>query len=281
MKTRKYIQELLDGKAVASSKVPKPLIEQCQKEGLISVSVHGSRKTIRIRSIEAFRKYLIGIDERYKILDIEDNSTRASMAADTGNSKLVSVRSCPGFPVNSFEPIECLLKGDRIVINPPAGAFTFICDWPFFTIPEDVAVVGIENMENFRMVHRQKNLFEECIGYQKCLFVSRYPQSSDLRRWLEMIPNRYVHFGDFDLAGIKIFQTEFEKHLGHRASYLIPPDIETRIKSGSSKRYDDQYSFAGDIHSDIPEIQNLINLIHREKKGYDQEGYIEPTCIFA
>lgn len=242
METRKHIQELLDGKNVASSKIPKTLIDT---------------------------------DERYKFLEIDDDPTRASMAANTGNSKLVSVRSCPGFPVNSYEPVECMLKGNSIIINPPEGAFTFICDWQFFTIPEDVIVIGIENMENFRMVHRQKSLFENSLGCQKHLFVSRYPQSSDLRRWLEMIPNKYVHFGDFDLAGIKIFQTEFEKYLGSRASYLIPPDIETRIKSGSSKRYDDQYRFAGDIHSGIADIQNLINLIQRERKGYDQEGYIE------
>lgn len=274
MGVRTYIQDLLEGKSVASSKVPKASLEQYLAEGLVSVSAHGSRKAIRVRSIDAFRKHLIDSNERYKILEIDDNSTRASMAADTGNSKLISVRSCPGFPVNSFEPVECSLNGNGIVINPPAGAFTFICDWKFFTIPEDVIVMGIENMENFRMVRSQKELFENCLDRRKCIFVSRYPQSSDLRRWLEMIPNNYVHFGDFDLAGIKIFQTEFEKYLGPRASFLIPPDIEARIKSGSSKRYDDQYCNAGDIHSDVQSIQNLINLIHRERKGYDQEGYI-------
>lgn len=105
--------------------------------------------------------------------------------------------------------------------------------------------------------------------------MSRYPQSTDLRRWLCAIPNRYLHFGDFDLAGINIFLAEFYQYLGkERSSYLIPDDIETRLKSGSGKRYDEQYRRFKDIKADTLELQQLINLIHRERKAYDQEGYI-------
>ena len=188
---------------------------------------------------------------------------------------MVSVRSCPGFPVNTYEPIECELNGETFVIHPANGSFTFICDWQSFSVPEDVIVVGIENMENFRLVQRQKYLFEECLGGNKLLFVSRYPQSTDLREWLKSIPNRYVHFGDFDLAGIKIFQTEFERHVGERASFMIPSDIEDRIKNGSSKRYDDQFSHSGNISSKDPGVQALIDIINKYRKGYDQEGYID------
>jgi hypothetical protein len=89
------------------------------------------------------------------------------------------------------------------------------------------------------------------------------------------IPNHYLHFGDFDLAGIKIFLSEFQEFLGSdRSSYLIPDDIEYRLNSGSRKRYDEQYSRFNDISSDMPELQRLIDLIHHERKGYDQEGYI-------
>lgn len=170
---------------------------------------------------------------------------------------------------------QCELNGETFVIHPANGSFTFICDWQSFSVPEDVIVVGIENMENFRLVQRQKYLFEECLGGNKLLFVSRYPQSTDLREWLKSIPNRYVHFGDFDLAGIKIFQTEFERHVGERASFMIPSDIEDRIKNGSSKRYDDQFSHSGNISSKDPGVQALIDIINKYRKGYDQEGYID------
>ena len=270
-----YINALLAGVKIASSRIPKALHETLLSEGLITVTVHGSRKSVRALDAGRLKQFLIDNDEKFRILDVEGKTSRAEQAYSTGNSKLVSVRSCPGFPVNTYEPIECELNGETFVIHPANGSFTFICDWQSFSVPEDVIVVGIENMENFRLVQRQKYLFEECLGGNKLLFVSRYPQSTDLREWLKSIPNRYVHFGDFDLAGIKIFQTEFERHVGERASFMIPSDIEDRIKNGSSKRYDDQFSHSGNISSKDPGVQALIDIINKYRKGYDQEGYID------
>ena len=270
-----YINALLAGEKIASSRIPKALRETLLSEGLITVTVHGYRKSVRALDAGRLKQFLIDNDEKFRILDVEGKTSRAEQASSTGNSKLVSVRSCPGFPVNTYEPIECEFNGETFVIHPANGSFTFICDWQSFSVPEDVIVVGIENMENFRLVQRQKYLFEECLGGNKLLFVSRYPQSTDLREWLKSIPNRYVHFGDFDLAGIKIFQTEFERHVGERASFMIPSDIEDRIKNGSSKRYDDQFSHSGNISSKDPGVQALIDIINKYRKGYDQEGYID------
>ena len=270
-----YINALLAGDKIASSRIPKAMLETLLSEGLIAVSVHGSRKSVRALDAGRLKQFLIDNDEKFRILDVEGKTSRAEQASSTGNSKLVSVRSCPGFPVNTYEPIGCKLNGEAFVVYPADGSFTFICDWQSFSVPEDVIVVGIENVENFRQVKRQKYLFEECLGGNKLLFVSRYPQSTDLREWLKSIPNRYVHFGDFDLAGIKIFQTEFERHVGERASFLIPSDIEERIKNGSSKRYDDQFSHSRNISSKDPGVQALIDIINKYRKGYDQEGYID------
>lgn len=273
------IQALLDGKRVAGSKIGSRLLEELLAEGLLSVISHGSRKSYLARDTEALKRFLIDRDESFRIIEVNHSDSRASMATETGNSKLVAIRSCPGFPVNSYEPIDCFLCGKPFMVNPQEGSFLFVSEWENFTIPEDVVVIGVENMENFRMIHKQRAFFEKYLqsdGFSsRVLFVSRYPQSADLRRWLCSIPNHYLHFGDFDLAGINIFLFEFHKYLGkERSSYLIPDDIESRLHSGSRKRYDEQYSRFKDIKSDILELQQLIDLIHHERKGYDQEGYI-------
>ena len=151
----------------------------------------------------------------------------------------------------------------------------FIADWRQFTVPDDVVVVGIENMENFRLIRLQRLLFESVLGDVPLLFVSRYPQSVDLRSWLQDIPNRYVHFGDFDLAGVNIYLTEFKRYLEDRASLFVPPDIEERLRNGTQKRYDDQYQRFRDLRSEDSEVQALIDLINKYHRGYDQEGYIK------
>lgn len=89
------------------------------------------------------------------------------------------------------------------------------------------------------------------------------------------ISNPYVHFGDFDLAGIKIFLSEFHRYLPERSSYLIPLDIEEKLKNGSTERFQGNYYENRHLSSDIPELQALIDLIMKYHKAFDQEGYID------
>ena len=273
------IQALLAGEQVAGSRISRSLLDELMAEGLLLVATRGSRKSYRARNVEALKRYLIDKDESYRMLEVGATDTRAEMASATGNSKLVTVRSCPGFPVNSYEPIDCSLNGKPFVVNPPEGTFVFIDNWQQFAIPEDAVVVGIENMENFRMIRQQRQLFEKEIGNVPLLFVSRYPQSTDLRKWLQDIPNKYVHFGDFDLAGINIFLTEFHKHLGDRSTFLVPSDIEQRLAKGSQVRYNNQFDKYHTLRCDIPYLQSLIDLINQYHRGYDQEGYISLNVI--
>jgi hypothetical protein len=273
------VKALMDGEQVAGSKLSNKLLEELLAEGLLLVNSRGSRKSYRARDAEALKRFLIDKDEDYRILEVDASDSRASMAKETGNSKLMMLRSCPGFLINSYENIECLLNGKQFLVNPQEGSFIFIADWKQFLIPEDVVVIGVENMENFRMIRKQRVFFEKYLithGLsKKVIFVSRYPQSTDLRKWLCTIPNHYLHFGDFDLARINIFLSEFQQFIGkERSSYLIPNDVESRLKSGSRKRYDEQYCRYKDIKSDICELQQLIDIINRERKAYDQEGYI-------
>ena len=267
------LRRLMSGDSVAASSLRNDIAKELLDEGLLTVGTSGSR-----RSYAAIDKVALGtfVKSHYGDLTIVDKEriTRAEIASETGNSKLVTVRSCPGFPINTYEPISCMLNGQEFMVNPQEGSFWFVADWQSFFVPDDVVIVGIENMENFRLIRQQRKFFEQCIGANRLLFVSRYPQSIDLRSWLQMIPNRYIHFGDFDLAGIHIFLTEFHVHLGERSSFLIPQDIEERIAKGSLERYNDQYARYSRITSDIKEIQALIDLFNKYHRCYDQEGYI-------
>ena len=268
------------GETLPSSAIRGEWVEELLRDGVLISCSHGSRRSIMASSPQDLEQSLKCIDERLGNLDkmkdlLSSEASRSEQATETGNSKLVSVRSCPGFPVNSYEPINCCLNGRQIIINPEEGSFVFIADWQSFSVPKDVLVVNIENMENFRLVRQQQALFSSMFPGKQILFVSRYPQSSDLRSWLQTVSNQYVHFGDFDLAGINIFLTEFHKYLGERAVFLIPQDIEGRLQHGSSERYNEQYQRFKNLSSDIPSLQRLINMINKYHRCYDQEGYIE------
>lgn len=276
------------GETVPASRFPAELAHEMLAEGGVSRIVRGSRQSLKVVSLRAFDVFLRSqglrpdaLQETLQSLDAADS--RADLTRLTGDSKSAVVRSCPGFPVNVVAPLRVWLGEHKILLCPCPGSFLYISDYQHFRIPEEAIVVGVENMENFRLPERQAAVFEE-IGEQfggggvpPLLLVSRYPQSKDLVNWLKSIPNYYVHFGDFDLAGIHIFLTEFFAHLGpERSAFFVPDDIENRLLcSGSRERYDVQFARFGKM--DVPDLRvlPLVQLIHRCQKGYDQEGYIE------
>lgn len=276
----KNLRDILDGKTIAYSALPKGLAESLLQEGLLSPVVHGSRKSLRTNNPEALKSALPAYHEALSDLDYAESligaHTRADQAALSGNSKLHGERSCPGFLVNAYDKIDCRLNGEPFTVSPAVGSAIYIADWQNFTLPEDILIVGVENMENFLRIREQRKLVESFManGERGVLFVARYALSSDLMKWLGSISNRYLHFGDFDLAGISIFLTQFRPYVGDRGTYLIPEDLEGRIAQGSRERYDAQYAKYYTMTTDNPQLQSLITLIHRHRRCYDQEGYI-------
>lgn len=267
---------LTQGKSLPMSSLKGEWFEQMRQDGILVAITHGSRKSFRVTNERIFRDY---INNKYDIRDIEatremmssEETTRKVQVQLSGDSKFIKLRSCPGFMVNSYNPISARLNGKDIVIAPEEGTMVFMADWEHFEIPQEVLVIGIENMENFRLIREQQYLFP---NDRPILFVSRYPQSKDLRKWIQKIPNEYLHYGDFDLAGIHIYETEFYKYLGDRASFFIPKDIEQRLSDGSTERYNNQYTKFKNYTPKDTRLLPLYYMINRYHKGYDQEGYI-------
>lgn len=279
---------LRQGETVPFSRFPVDWAEEMLSEGGVSSIVRGSRKSLKVISRAAFDVYLRSkglqpdkLEETVSVLSGAD--CRAQQVQLLGDSKAVPVRSCPGFPVNVIGPLSVRLGDRKILMCPCPGSFLYISDFLQFRIPSNAIVVGVENMENFRLPERQTAVWEEILdqfggdGVPPLLLVSRYPQSRDLVTWLQEIPNQYVHFGDFDLAGIHIYLTEFYRYLGaERSAFFVPADIDERLSaSGSRERYQAQFERFGKMVVPDLRLEPLVQLIHRHQKGYDQEGYVE------
>lgn len=276
------LEKLLRGEPLPYSALARSMSDPLLREGLLTIEYHGTKRLLRVPSKDAlmsalprFNEALTDIDTAKRILTGDDS--RAAQAGLSGNSKIRSKRSCPGFLVNSFSPLQCTLNGVPFSVNPPEGSAVYIADWETFVPPAAALIVGVENMENFLMIRRHRELIESFLANEETdiLFAARYALSSDLAEWLRIIPNRYLHFGDFDLAGIDIFLTQFRPVVGNRGSFLIPSDIEARISHGSRHRYDEQYPRYGNLTTTDPDLMRLIDIIHRHRRAYDQEGYIE------
>jgi hypothetical protein len=278
LKIAKVLIKLIDGEVVTASSAKSKLINELVSENILwQKGKH--HKSLQIRDEDALTTYL---SNQLQINDLvtyissleNKNTSRSEFVKITTDSKHSKERTFKGFLVNSYSPIKAKLNGQDFIVNPAIGSFVFIYDFETFKINDDITIVGIENSKNFRQIHEQEYLFKSI----KPLFVSRYPQnqSKDLIKWLQSIPNNYLHFGDFDIAGIGIYLNEYKRYLSKKAIFFVPDNIENVIKEkGNRERYDKQQ-----INFDINEIEekqllNLIKVINAERKGLDQEFYIE------
>lgn len=271
--------QLAKGEKIPASKLNHPLIAELLGEGIIVDSRSGRLKSVlyisRTESLDAF------LFNRFSIADLEIyidtlnrvDLSRALMVQSAADSKVKIIRTFKGFLINSYEPITAILNQQQITIQPPQGTFQFIHDFEHFIPQPDVTIISVENAENFSLIGKQQYLFRGL----KTLFVSRYPQnqSKDLVKWLSGIQNPHLHFGDYDFAGINIYLQEYKRHLGARTRFFIPPDLEGLInKYGNKKIYDNQKANFALETIEEPEILQIITLLHKYKRGLEQEALI-------
>ncbi|MDR0896025.1 MAG: hypothetical protein LBN06_12150 [Prevotellaceae bacterium] len=277
-KARKVLK-LINGESITERQLGHDLTNDLIKEGIAVSRSYGSIVRLTLVAPNALNVFLsqhydvqIPLEEWIAVKECDSPLSRADYVDAVGDSKFKRVRSFTGFPINCVEPVEISLQDQSVTLTPMPGASFFIEDYTRFRIPVDALVVGIENGENFQRLREQRYLFpRDC----PVVFVSRYPQSNDLRTWLQQIPNRYLHFGDFDLAGISIYLTEFYASLSNRAEFFIPADIEARIRDkGNRSLYQNQYLRYEKMDVADERVKPLVEMIHRYRRGYEQEGYI-------
>jgi len=269
---------LVNGETIAASKLKYSIVDDLIKEGILNRP--GKRNSIiQLINKELLNLYLqnhfqINNLESYVYELIKEESSRTNLIAVSTDSKVKYTRSFKGFLVNCYTPIKATINGIETTISPTFGTFNFIYDFESFKVEKDVTVVGVENPTNFRHIEKQKHLFADI----KPLFVSRYPQNQnkDLIKWLQVVPNKYLHFGDFDFAGINIYVNEFQKYLSEKSVFFIPENIdELIINYGNKERYNIQkINFELKMLKE-ENILQLVKFIHKHKRGLDQEILIE------
>jgi hypothetical protein len=267
---------LRDGEKVPASKIQHNVVNEMLDNGILKKRILGRSKSLiylpEKQVLDVFLQNHYGISDLQRYVEVlkTEKLTRADAIAVSSNSKLKRVRTFKGFLVNCYNPVQAKINGKETVINPIEGTFQFIYDFEHFEIPQEITVVGIENPENFRHIDKQKYLFENI----EPLFVSRYPQnrSKDLIKWIQSIPNRYLHFGDFDVAGIGIYLNEYKKYLCDKAKFFVPKNIEYLIsKYGNKDLYNKQKMSCDKKEITEEKLLELLEILKSLKKGLEQE----------
>jgi hypothetical protein len=275
--SRGFVQQLLrllDGETVnASAFGNRKLLKRLEDDRVVFRIPSGRNRAVyRCSEPDALRNHLklqFGIVDLQAYLVLLDQDVRdgeESLKATT-STKTLRTGSLQGFFIKAFH-VE-LRIGEHPLAMLPEGVDYFVHQPDALSLAETVTVVGVENPECFTKAERLLHLFPE----RELVFVLRY-HSNRLIQWLESIANPYLHFGDFDPAGIAIYCNEYLARLGdRRCCFFVPEQIEKLLEQNGSRELFDQQAHLwppkGDgVQSDL---LRLIRLISRTGKGAEQE----------
>lgn len=271
---RQLLQEEVNAASFSSSN--KKMLEKFLADGVLEYRMIGNQqRKIFCPDSGNLASYL---HNKFEIPELEayinflerEDIQRSDAARAVSDTKFRKTTVFTGFLVNCYEPLPCELEGAPFQLIPGEGAFTFVSAYETFRIPSDVTVVVVEGHENFREIKRQRYLFEG----MKPLFLWRYQNSNAIASWLNIIPNPYIHFGDFDPKGIHIYLSEFKNKIpGNRGRFMIPPDLETLlITHGEKDLYEKQKKYISLVQDpNPPELATLLEMIVKHKKGLAQD----------
>jgi hypothetical protein len=258
-----------------SSKLNKQLLNDFISENLLQISPQGRTHYVYCKNLNYLDNHLqsmgIGNLREHIIFIQKQESTRAEATQKTANSKYKKGRIFNGFFVKSCKPLWGSVNGRKIALKPQTGTWLYIENYKTFKIDPKITVIGVENSETFAMAENYTYLFADT----ETLFLLRFNNNSYIE-WLRGIQNNYLHFGDFDLSALAIYITEFRNKLdAKRCNFFIPKNIETLISSSKNrkdylKQLNDKRVKNIDFEN-YPEVRDLANLIHKEKKTAEQE----------
>lgn len=211
-------------------------------------------------------------DIDYFIEDKVGPKSRDEVAERFSDTKRIESKSFNGLMVSVFDKIEVTLNSVRQYIYPVEGTGLFIHYSTKLELNNDIVLVGVENPQVVWFISRYRHLFNQDKQY---IFLSLSEfKTSYQYEWLESFSGDYIHFGDFDLAGISIYLTRIVPRLKNSKShsFLIPENIYEIIKTKNYKKdYSNQTKYLKLDAKDDDNLQKLIDFIKYNKITLEQE----------
>jgi hypothetical protein len=273
------IKTLLEDKYIAKNLFSsKKLLEEFI--GCNCVYVSGKPALIYLNDAEA----LFGIvkSNGYNVACIEDldyfieeknePKSRDEIADNYSHTKRVESKSFNGLMISVFDKLEVNYNDKKQYFYALDGSGLFLHYTSKLQLDDDVIVVGVENPQVLWYINNYKHLFENDKKYL-FLCISEYKTTYQYK-WLESFSGEYIHFGDFDLAGINIYLNtivpKLKKAKSH--SFLIPDNIYEIIKKKNYMLdYSNQTRYLNITSKEDKNLQKLIEFIKSHKITIEQE----------
>ncbi len=271
------IKQLLEDETITEGRFKnKEIIKLLRQNG----SVVDGKRGAKVRYVHLVKReniFLFLNNYDYKIssvLEIDEyikNIFDAKVSRDTiqkfhNNTKARTSKSMYGLHVSSLQSVDIKLDDEMVSILAHNGLGYFLFHTQKIELHKDTVVVGVENYQVVWFAKKYKKFFGN-----NALFVVVTPY---MLEWIQDLQNEYIHFGDYDLAGISIYLNKIIPRLQKSKKYsmFIPENIGYLVrKYGNAQLYENQKQYQN-LQTDDEEVRELIKIINDEKKGIEQEG---------
>jgi len=252
------------------------IVAKLKLNGAVTNSQKRSRKYIDLVNEENIFLFLRNYDylidsveelDNYIEIFFDKKVPRDTIQQYHNNSKAKTSKSMHGLYLSSLQKLDITLDGNTICILPNDGLGYFFFHTQKVEVSKSTIIVGVENYQVVWFAKRYEKFFDK----PNILFVYK---SAYMLEWISTLENEYIHFGDYDLAGVNIYLNTIVPRLvkSKTHSMFIPENIEQLIeKHGISELYEKQKQYKN-LRTDDAEITCLIEIITRFKKGFEQEG---------
>jgi len=271
----KKLLKLVEDKRINSSEFKnQKKLQELLDDGIVYLQVKGQNTKIILESEYRLDIYL----KQYGITNLEDyiyqglnpSRSRASISQVSNDTKSFKTQVQAGLYLASYEPIEISVNDEKMILYTPHMSSLFLHKDARLDLEDDIVVVGVENFENLTSIIKQKDFFNDA---RKKVFMFRNKQALD---FLSQSFNTYLHFGDFDLAGVNIFLNEMVPRLIHeRYDFFLPENISELLDHGNSEDYFLQMKKYPNLKTKVKYLQDFIDLLHGKKRSLHQEYLIK------
>ena len=258
--------KLLDDKIISISSFGKnrQLINRLEELDVIFVFSNIGKRGKSVRKGKYFDRY---VQSNYNnnlqsFIDIEN---RGELIDKFGEDKVKTINPQTGIYLWSNDNIDI---GNNNIVSSQIDTALFVHHTKQIEIDKDILIVGVENFETLVKAINIKHFFKD---YKKIVFMFR---NSSFLKFIKNSNNKIIYFPDFDIYGVRIYETEILKYNKNTMLY-IPKNFESDLdKKGDTKRYfEDLNSKSGNYQAFTKQGQLILRMNEKYQKILSQEFY--------
>ena len=272
----KTLLRLRSGEWIPRSVLPSGMRTLLLEKGacLLESSVTGRG---RIKAIEQdfdrVVRDVLKVKDLSGLANLSSERTRTDVANVSSHSKTVRANPLQGGWLLRAIGHAKIEIGSSIQANHPVGSSLFVQKKETHKVRVEAdCLLGVENADTFL---RAELLFSEIPS--SAIIMLRWGWGDYWREWVETFPGTVGYLGDYDPAGLAIFQdVVLSAHPGAR--FLVPKNLPELLKGGDHSRFHKQESILKRLVSSThPDIASTLSAITAARKGLDQEALTNGT----